>query len=85
MGVRELKICIQILDVDVEPDCAHINWEIQIVTIFDDATLCGVAMQDGLNGKIWTPGAGSSGGSKRSKSGVHKSNKRMRELWENVL
>eukprot|EP00946_MAST-07B_sp_MAST-7B-sp1_P001204 g1204.t1 len=84
MGVRELKVCIQVLDVDVEPDCAHINWEIQIVTIFDDATLCGVAMQDGLNGKIWTPGAGSSGGSKRSKSGAHKSNKRMRELWENV-
>ena len=52
------------------------------MTIFD--ALCGVAMQDGLNGKIWTPGAGSSGGSKRSKSGVHKSNKRMRELWENV-
>ena len=82
MGVRELKVCIQILNVDVEPDCAHVNWEVQIVTIFDDATLCGVAMQDGLNGKIWTPGAGSGSSKKQRKSG--KSNKRMRELWENV-
>ena len=79
MGVRELKVCIQVLNVDVEPDCAHVNWEVQIVTIFDDSTMCGVAMQDGLNGKVWTPSNKS--GKRR---GGDKSQKRMRELWENV-
>jgi len=76
MGVRTLKICVQILSVDVEPDFAHINWEIQIITIFNDSTLCGVAMQDSYGDKIYTPSNKSS-----KKRGNGNNN---RALWEAV-
>jgi len=76
MGVRTLKVCVQVLRVDVEPDFAHINWEVQIVTIFNDPTLCGVAMQDSYGDKIYTP----SNKSKKRGGG----NQASRKLWEAV-
>ena len=81
MGVRTLKICVQVLSVDVEPDFAHINWDVQIVTIFNDPTLCGVAMQDSYGDKIYTPGSKSRGGSSKRRGG---GNAASRALWEAV-
>lgn len=81
MGVRTLKVCIQILDVDVEPDFAHINWEVQIITLFNDPTLCGVAMQDSYGDKIYTPSNKTRGGSSKKRGS---SNQASQALWEAV-
>jgi hypothetical protein len=80
MGVRTLKICVQVLNVDVEPDFAHINWEVQIITLFNDSTLCGVAMQDSYGDKIYTPSNKKSGGSSKR----HGSNEASQALWAAV-
>ncbi len=70
---RELSVCVQVLDVHVEPDFLHLSWEVQVLVYFSDPSLKGVPEQTtGTSGKVF----GST--RKRKKKGSKK------DLWESV-
>ena len=54
---RELSICVQVLDVNIEPDMLHVSWEVQILVYFTDPSLKGVPEQTtGATGKVYGSG-----------------------------
>ena len=74
---RELSICVQVLDVNVEPDMLHVSWEVQILVYFTDPSLKGVPEQTtGASGKVY--------GSGRLKKKKRKGKKIKEDLWESV-
>ena len=74
---RELSICVQVLDVHIEPDMLHVSWEVQVLVYFSDPALKGVPEQTtGATGKVYGSGR-RSGKKKRGK-------KDKKDLWENV-
>ena len=51
---RELSVCVQVLDVHVEPDFLHLSWEVQVLVYFSDPSLKGVPEQTtGTSGKVF--------------------------------
>lgn len=74
---RELSICVQVLDVHIEPDMLHVSWEVQVLVYFSDPALKGVPEQTtGATGKVYGSGR-RSGKKKRGK-------KDKKDLWESV-
>ena len=73
---RELSICVQVLDVNIEPDMLHVSWEVQILVYFTDPAPKGVPEQTtGATGKVY--------GSGRLKK-KNARQKKQRGPWESV-
>jgi hypothetical protein len=70
---REVSVCVQVLDVHIEPDLLHISWEVQVLVYFSDPSLKGTPEQTtGATGKVY----------QSSKKRKKKSDKK--DLWESV-
>ena len=78
MGVRELKLCVKVLNIDIESDEVHVIWEIMLICYFTDPTLRGVPAQDGGEDRLFTGSNLTRPGSAK-KRGVRGRGRRARE------